>query len=409
LFWGRTRNRPNALFGSRQGTTEYENFDKSRPLKASDSFDLAMTGKRVNTINQVVPSDQLLALTTDGIFQIDGDGQGGVLTATQRAARKIVGRGASRLEPIVIDNVVFHTPAVGSAIRTLGYSFEFDGIRSNDVSIFSPHLFEGHLIVSWCYVEFPHSRIWAARDDGVLLCLTWEQEQQVWGITRHETDGLVKWVASISEEGEDRLYLAVERRVGSQNQVLIERMASALEVAREDQCFCDSAISYAYDDARASFTNLHHLNGRTDVVGLIDGVAIAGLTVVNGILTLPNGLTARRATFGLPYTADVQTLPLRVSDRDGGSAVGKRQQSATIVYDLSGTGPGIEAGATFGTLYPVKNRTDETYGGPLSYLNGRYEVETANTLGDEAEACLRSALPYPLTLLGVYVDPLTAD
>jgi hypothetical protein len=59
--------------------------------------------------------------------------------------------------------VVFYQPSVGQSVRTIGYDFTIDGLKSNDVSIFSPHFFEGMSIVSWCYAQEPRSVIWAAR------------------------------------------------------------------------------------------------------------------------------------------------------------------------------------------------------------------------------------------------------
>jgi hypothetical protein len=45
----------------------------------------------------------------------------------------------------VIDNVAFYQTSIGFSIRTLGYEFSTDGYNSNDVTIFSPHLFEGFI------------------------------------------------------------------------------------------------------------------------------------------------------------------------------------------------------------------------------------------------------------------------
>ena len=72
-IWARTRNTPNAAWGSRTG--QLENMDKSRPLRADDSLSFAIVAGRVNSLNQLVSTTQLLGLTSDSIFAIDGDGQ----------------------------------------------------------------------------------------------------------------------------------------------------------------------------------------------------------------------------------------------------------------------------------------------------------------------------------------------
>ena len=231
---------------------------------------------------------------------MDSGSDGGYLTASPPATvRRQIGRGSSRLNALVIDNVVFYAPSVGSGVRSINYKFEADGLTSDDVTIFSPHFFEDMRIVDWCYAQEPRSVIWAVRSDGKLLAFTWEQAQQVWGWTLCDTDGFVISCCSIPENGEDRVYLIVRRTVGGVERTFIERMASAHWSEIEDCCFLDCAVSYAYDEPRSTFRNLWHLEGRT-VWGLVDGFVVKDLVVENGRVTLPASAGAvRTATFGL--------------------------------------------------------------------------------------------------------------
>src|SRR3546814_13212553 len=129
-MYGRSRNEPSAAWGSR--AAEFENFDKSTPLQANDSLSFSIVAGRVNAINQLVSTTSLLALTSDSIFRVDGDPDGGYLTATQVSARRQIGRGCSRLSPLVVDNVVFYQPSVGNGVRSINYSFEMDGLRAEE-------------------------------------------------------------------------------------------------------------------------------------------------------------------------------------------------------------------------------------------------------------------------------------
>lgn len=404
-MWARTRNVPNGIWGSR--TAQAENMDRSRPLRADDSLSLSIVAGRVNSVNQMVSTNSLLALTSDSVFNIDGDGGGGVLTANSApAARRQIGRGSSRLGPLVIDNVVFYAPSVGTSVRTIGYDFAIDGLKSNDVTIFSPHFFEGHGIVSWCYSQEPRSLIWAARDDGKLVCFTWEQEQNVWGWTLCETDGLVKSVCSITENGEDRVYLLVDRVVEGVTRRFVERMASHSWSDVADTCFMDCAVSGVFDPAQRTFTGLWHLEGRTDVVALVDGMALTGLTVTNGSVTLPEtAADATKATFGIPYQVDVETLPVRMNTQSFGSNIGRRQQVGEIALILADT-RSIEAGIDADHLFPVKSRAAEGYGEPDALMNGEYTVTTDNKVGNNASVYVRQTLPLPLTILGIAADPV---
>jgi hypothetical protein len=405
LFFGRTINAPNGVFGSRSGGSQFENFDRSRPLRADDSLSFSIVSNKVNAVEQLVATTTLLALTSDAIFTVDGDGGGGIITATSQAARRQIGRGSSRLEPLVIDNVVFYAPSAGRSVRTINYSFDMDGLQSNDVAIFSPHLFDGLSIVSWCYAQEPDSLIWAARSDGKLLCFTWEQEQNVWGWTLCETDGLVQSLCCIREGAEDRVYMIVERQIGGQARRFIERMASVRWTALADCCFLDCAVSGVFETPQTRFTGLWHLEGRTDVAGLVDGIPVRNLTVSGGAVVLPSGMpAATQATFGLPYSVAIETLPVRAQLGDGIN-VGRRQQPGEITLSLYRSSA-VDVGVRADSLNPVKQRTGEAWGSPDNLMTGDYEINSGNV--EQGKVCVHIAqqLPLPLTLLGAFVDPV---
>lgn len=396
LLWGRTSNHPNAIWGSRSGM--FENMDVSRPIKASDALSFALVAGRVNAVNQLVSINSLLALTSDSIFKIEG-GQNGYISATDFVVRRQNGRGSSRLSPLVVDSVCFYQTSVGNGVRTLGYQFQTDSIDSNDVTIFSPHLFRGFDIVSWAYAQEPRSLIWAVRSDGKLLCFTWEQEQQVWGWTICETDGLVESVCVISEGSEDRLYLTVRRGA----KLLIERMATARWAAVEDSCFLDSAVTYQFDTPDTVLRNLDHLEGRA-VSALADGNVVSGLVVSGGVVTLPYAVS--KATCGLPYSATIETLPLAIQGPQGWT-VAKPQTQAKAVLRLIDS-RGVKAGPDAANLEPLRGRVGELPGEPNALKTGLYETWLRPKINDGARVVVQSDDPLPLTLTGVYLDPSIA-
>jgi hypothetical protein len=411
MILGRTNNSPNAVWGSR--SSDFENFDRSQPLRDDDSLSFAVVAGRVNAVNQLVSTTSLLALTSDSIFRVDGDPNGGYLTATQIAVRRQIGRGCSRLSPLVVDNVVFYAPSVGSSVRTINYSFEIDGLKSDDVSIFSPHFLAGFNIVSWCYAQEPRSVIWAVRSDGKLLCFTWEQAQQVWGWTLCETDGEYLSCCAISEGGEDRVYFIVRRTINGVTKTFIERMASATWDSVADSCYLDCAISFSYETPQTVFRNLWHLEGAT-VWGLIDGQVIKDLAVSGGVITLPSTVApASKATFGIPYDVDIQTNPVVFQSQGVGSNVGRKQQVGEIVLHLHES-RGVQVGSgkadsSEPLTYEIKPRGMEAWGDPDELLTGKYLADSTNVVAGEASVYVKQTDPLPLTLLGVYLDPIVSS
>lgn len=409
LLFGRSRNSPNAIWGSR--SVEFENFDQSVPLRADDSIALAANAGQVNAINQLVSTTSLLALTSDSLFRVDSGADGGYLTAAPPATvRRQIGRGSSRLNPLVVDNVVFYAPSVGSGVRSLNYKFEVDGLTSDDVTIFSPHFFDGLNIVSWCYAQEPRSIIWAVRSDGRLLAFTWEQAQQVWGWTLCETDGFVLSCCSVPEAGEDRVYLVVRRTINGADRTFIERMAASRWEHISDCCFLDCAVSYDYEEPRSTFRNLWHLEGRT-IWGLVDGFVVKDLLVTNGTVTLPTSAGAvRKATFGIPFDVDIQTLPVMFNG-GGGSNAARKQQPGEIVLHVRESrnilaGAGKENGEEPTQLFEIKSRGDEPWGAVDTLKDGKYLMDAPNVVSGQASVYIKQTDPLPLTLLGVYLDPI---
>ncbi len=94
---------------------------------------------------------------------------------------------------------VFYVQARGYAVKRLTFNIYVDAYVPTDVSALSSHLFEGRQIVEWAWAEQPYYLIWSLRDDGVLLSLTYLQEQEIQGWARHDTQGYFRSVCSIPQ------------------------------------------------------------------------------------------------------------------------------------------------------------------------------------------------------------------
>ena len=399
LMAGGTRSFPNAVWGSQ--SADFENMDVSRPAKADDALSFALVAEKVNAVHQLCSMDDFMVFSGNGVFAVNGGGDNTPISPSAIVPKRQNSRGGSRLNPIVLDDIIFYTPNKGTTVRTIGFQFEIDGYQSNNVSIFSPHFFSGYTIVDWAYVEEPYSAIFAVRNDGALLCFTWEAEQQVWGWTLLETEGLVKSVAVITEGGYDRLYALIERTIGGVTRKFHERLALPHIDDIALAVHLDCSVTQAYFPARNAVGGLWHLEGEI-ISAYYDGYVAHGLLVENGQITLPNGYEAYVITAGLRYAGEIETLPLVLSTREGSLHV-NQQNVAKIVLRALDT-RGLVAGITGTELESITEREGGEEG--LDDVAQRdYPITPGGSWEPSATITIQQNEPLPAHLTGIFIEP----
>ncbi|MDE5879425.1 MAG: hypothetical protein K2G99_05335 [Desulfovibrio sp.] len=309
---------PQAFYMSRSG--DFENFRKSRPLQDDDPVEYQIASGAIDAITWVASFGDLLLGTSGSEYKASG-GDGGAITANNVSITAQSYWGSAGLAPIIIGNSILHVQRHGSRVRDIFYSLEKDGYAGNDLSILAPHLFEGHFLRQWAYQQSPGSTIWAVRDDGLLLALTYMKEHDIWGWSRQITDGRVWSVASVPGPGGDTLFLVVERETGGRKRWFLERLADAWPDAAPvaEAFFVDCGLTVRTAEPRATVEGLGHLEGR-ELAVLADGSPVEGCTVRGGAITLP--YAARVVQAGLSYTAALSPLPLE-AETEGGSTLGR--------------------------------------------------------------------------------------
>ncbi len=280
-----TDNAPEKIWMSRSGA--FKNFSITAPLQEDDAVTFTLAGREVHEVRHLVEVDaRFIVLTAGGEWEIQGD-INGVVTPTEQNPRQLGANGAARVRPVVIGNTTLFVQARGGIVRDLRYEVSSDGTgggyRGRDLSVFADHLFKGHTITDWDYQQIPESVVWAARDDGVLLGLTYMREHDVWGWHRHETDGAVENVVVVPEGGEDALYAVVRRTIGGTAYRYIERMASRqVTDITVDAFFVDSGLSYDGRNTTATTMTLSTGAGWT-VQDVITVTASAGYFVAGDV------------------------------------------------------------------------------------------------------------------------------
>lgn len=364
MVLGGTKNSPQSFYMSRTG--DFENFRKSRPLQDDDPVEYVLASGSIDAIQWIASFGDLLIGTSGAEYKATGES--GVITAQSVHITSQSYWGSSGgLTPLIIGNSILHVQRHGARVRDLFYSLEKDGYAGNDLSIMAPHLFENHAILQWTYQQTPGSNIWCVRDDGVLLCLTYMKEHEIYGWSRHLTDGRFVSVMSMSGEDSDVVLCVVQRMVGGTPHYFLERLGSMFgpDTAIEDAFFVDCGITRRAEEASDTVTGLDHLEGRTVSV-LADGSPVEGLSVSDGAITLP--YPARTVHVGLPYASRLALLPVE-TDAQTGSTLGKRRAYGKCLIRVFRS-----VGGKYGP------REDEFYDFP--FLPARYDEPCEPFSGD---------------------------
>jgi hypothetical protein len=241
LAFAQSNNEPQTVWLSQTGN--YHNFNVSSPLRDDDAVTFTIAAPQVNEIRHMVPLTTLVLLTSGGEWLMKSN-QGAVVTPLSINLEPQGYRGASDLPPLVIGNTILYVQSRGSIVRDLSYTLEADTYTGNDLTVLSSHLFAGKTLVDWAYAQTPYSIIWAVLSDGSLAALTYMREHEVWGWSRHDTDGTYESVCSVSEGTEDAIYFVVNRTIGGVTKRFVERLHTRVFTAVEDAFFVDSGLSY---------------------------------------------------------------------------------------------------------------------------------------------------------------------
>ncbi|MFL6728059.1 MAG: hypothetical protein ACJ8FS_16325 [Sphingomicrobium sp.] len=380
-----------------------ENMDRSRPARADDSLSFALLAEKVNGITGLASMEELLVLTTDSIFAIQGN-QSGVVTPGDINPKRTTGRGARKVKPLNIDTVTFFVPSRANRLRTLGFSFDIAGYKSDNVTIFAPHLFRTFGLIKMVYQEEPFSIVWGLRGDGVLLAFTWEIEQQVWGWSVVETQGSVEDIEIIPEAGYDRLYALIRRIINGTERLFHERMAMP-HTDITQACHLDCAYTNVFDTPQDYISGVWHLEGAT-VSMIYDGYVAHDLVVTQGRVDVPDGNTASVITVGLRYSGRAESLPAALSSQGTTEHV-NRQQIGDIVVRTIDT-RGIEIGARGAPLEAVEPKDGDEVEGLMDVSQIDYKVVPAGDWKDTSTVVIEQNEPLPAHIVGIFYSMLGA-
>lgn len=328
-----TENNPDTYYMTQPG--DYTNMDSSNPTEPDDAIIGTPWAQQVNGVQFMTPmTGGLVIFTGGGAWQLSGGGSSTLTPADQFVQPQTRYGCSATIQPIPINFHILFVREANGVVYDLLYNFFAQVYTGTDITVFSTHLFQGYEIVQWAYSEKPYKLVWAVRNDGALLSMTYISEQAENGWARHDTNGLYINICTIQEDPVDAIYLIVQRYIRGQWLYYHERFDNRLWATDEDAFCVDAGLTYpmnfptatltpAAADGTDNITSTHVVFGGSGytlpTASAFDSSgagsdATFSVTVVGGIITAVTPIAT-----GQDYTAGLTTII--ITDSTGSGAV----------------------------------------------------------------------------------------
>jgi len=413
LVFAATLSQPQTLFFSVSG--DYENMDDNYhgTVADDDAIIYTIASNQVNAIRFMTATRTLIVGTAGGEFAVSGGGTDVAITPTNILIKKQSNNGAANVDALAVGNATLFLQRAKRKLRELAYNFDVDGYVAPDLTILAEHISEGGF-KQLSYQQEPNQVIWCARNDGQLVGLTYQREQEVVAWHRHIFGGVFgsgnavcESVATIpTDNSEYQTWVIIKRTIDGATKRYVEYLHTYDFDETDDTSFnfLDSQLEYDGSPV-TTISGLSHLEGETVSV-LADGATHPDKVVTSGEITLSR--SASKVKVGLPYTSLLQTMRL-----DAGSQNGTSQSKTKRIYEITlrlYESLGVEVGPDLNNMERIPFRSSaDAMDSSVGVFTGDKEVEFRGNYETDGFIFVRQDQPLPLTILSLYPKLQTND
>lgn len=348
--YANTLDQPDTYFMSKPGA--YQNMDSAIPTVDSDAIVGTPWAQQINGIQFFQPTiNGLLTFTGNGVWVVSGGNNLAITPADENAQAQAQVGCSAIVPPLYVNLHVLYVQSKNSIVRDVAYNFIYNVFQGTDITVWSSHLFHNYSILQWAYAEEPFKIIWAIRNDGILLSLTYLKEQEIEGWARHDTNGLFlstcvvteKPLAAINNPSQfgplvDAPYFITQRYISGQGVWVYysERMDDR-NWFNVENCFCvDAGLTWpmSYPQATLSPAAATGTNNITSTLVINGG---SNYTAPTGQAVDATG-NGTGATFSFTVSGGVITVCTPLTGGSGYIA----GQTQIIITDSTGSGAAIQ-------------------------------------------------------------------
>ena len=161
-------------------TGDYEYFFEG--TLDDSSFWLTMSSDQRNAVQWIAPLEALMIGTSGGLWRLRSSDFDEPITPTNFSIKQQTSDGSKAIQALPIGDVILFVDPVGRKVREA--IFDGDKYVAPDLTALAEHITESG-IVAIAHQKHPDSILWAVRDDGALLSMTYERKQNVVAWAKH--------------------------------------------------------------------------------------------------------------------------------------------------------------------------------------------------------------------------------
>lgn len=318
LVLGGTTTYPNRIDFTITG--DYEDFRPTNydgTVVDSNAISFTINSAKMNVINWLVSDEWgLLVGSASSEWVVAPSTTGIALTPTNINVKQTSTYGGADIYPVRIGKTTFFMQRTQRKLRAMAYKFIANSFEAPDVSMLSEHLTQGG-IKQMAVANAPFPIIWMVRNDGKLVGVTYDTDQEILGWHQHQVGGysdaaksayaLIESVACIPSQTTtyDEIWVSVKRYINGAVVRTVELMSKYWENGDQIQnsFFVDCGASVTLPTGTysrssttltATFTTAHGLTTGNTKYFKFDDVSLNGLYTVT--VTSTTQLTITTAT-----------------------------------------------------------------------------------------------------------------
>lgn len=395
-------------------SSDYINFaptDEQSVVADDAAITTTIASGVINSIVWAISSAPLLLGTIGSEWQVKASSLNQPITPTNINALEQTPYGSvPQFRPQKVAQAILFCQRSGNKIRELLYDYQFDSYVGKDLCIVSEHILRSRSgALGSAYQKDPNSTLWVICNNGDLVGMTYEKDQEVVAWHPHVLGGsfaggnpqvLSITVVPSSDGKTDILYMTVKRTINGATAVYIEYFETEFAPSSpsdiNNMFFVDCGLTYNGAPV-STVTGLNHLEGQTVQI-VANGTYRGTFVVASGSVTFTGG-AASVVQAGLAFNSVATVLPIESGSAQG-TAQGKIKRIQRVILRLQDSYK-FKVGPTEATVKPVSFKgINVTTDDPNLFTGDKYyDIDQSPSL--DAVYSVVQDQPYPLTVIAL--------